>query len=185
MSTAILTNRIKFPSGYRKVSQVSPYTPWNGFVSGQNSPGVSQFGATYTFTVASVPADLSTIQMVGPDGKGYTFQFVYNASVQTLGIKIPLPASGASTAAQVATAFLGVVNQASALDVLGNRIVFPWSAQQTGAAVIALNWNVAGVGNSSGVLPGTISLVVTQGGFGQAATVPGGAGFVGAFLPGS
>ena len=185
MSTTVLTSQYKFPPGYRRIVANAPYLPFNGFISGANSPAASQFGATYEYTVASVPGDLSQMALTGPDGKTYTFQFVYNTSVQNAGIKVPLPASGGSTAAQVAIQLLSVVQQAFAFDFAGNKIVFPWAATQTGAAKVALNWTIAGRGNATSALPAQISQVITQGGFGLGQSAPALVGPMGAFLPGS
>lgn len=186
MTTTVVTNRIKFPPGYAKLGgQVSPYKPWNGFISGYNSPAVVQNGATYTFTVASVPADLSHLTFIGPDGKSYDFQFVYNASVQTGGIKVPLPNSGSSTAAQVATALFTVMNAQSSLDFTGKTVVFPWKMVLTGPAIVQTNWTIVGDGNASGSVPAGITEAIAQGGISiSAAVTPAQTGFVGAFLPG-
>src|SRR3954471_5033666 len=99
MGVPIATNRYSRPLGYRGYANGSfgagsTYIPFNGFISSGN-PGVSILGPAQQLTVTAVVPDLSTLTLVDPNGKGTVFQFVYNASVQTTGIKVPLPLSGA------------------------------------------------------------------------------------------
>lgn len=135
--------RYPFPAGYRTYSQPSGYKPWNN-AANSASPARTLLGATQLYNIASVPADLSTFVLNAPNGQSYTFQFVYNASVQTLGIKIPLPLSGASTAAQVQTAIAGVLVLAGGTTIGGTFVSFPWTYATTGAAQFRINWTVAG-----------------------------------------
>jgi len=172
MSATVITNRPKLPAGYRVYSAVAiiQYNPFNGAKSAFN-PGLSQFGATQDISVSAVPADLSLLVINGPDGKAYTFQFVYNASVWSAGIKVPLPNSGASTAAQVSAALTAVMNATFGTSFGGVTVPFPWTAAQTAAAVTTLSWTIAGSPGAP-TLPAGIGNVNTQGGFGRSAVVP-------------
>ena len=189
MATSVITNRYHFPPGYRRVAQNDVpgkyYSPYNGFFSAPGlNPTQNQFGAEMVITAAGVPADLSLMTVRAPNGREYVFQFVYNASVQNAGIKIPLPNSGASTAAQVSAAILAVLAAGSGTP-FGSSIAltFPWVATASSATANKVSFNVAGA-SVAGTYPANISEgSVVQGGFGQAVSNPGRSGFIGAFLP--
>ncbi len=144
MASSIVTNRLTLPFSYKTGVLSGPlvkYLPFNG---GGNSPGTIRLGGTQSFTIGSVPADLSTFILNAPNGQSYTFQFVYNASVQTLGIKIPLPLSGASTAAQVRAAIMGIMSLSGAFDINGVFRSFPWVALSLLTTSFEIDWRVAG-----------------------------------------
>jgi hypothetical protein len=188
MGVPLKTNRYAFPFGYRiGVPQPSSYVPWNGYLNGYNSPQADILGPVLQFVTSAAPADLSTMTVTGYDGKVYLFQFVYNASVQTLGIKIPLPASGASTAAQVMTAIVGVLSQGSGVTIGGQTVYFPWNFQTINATTSRLNWNVPGVPGATASPAGVAITVIAS--FNTptltARTAVAKAGFIGAFLPGA
>lgn len=172
MASAITRNKYAFPKGYTAVKGPTTYKPWNGS-SIAASPARALLGATQIYNIASVPADLSTFILNAPNGQSYTFQFVYNASVQTTGIKIPLPNSGSSTAAQVQTAMLGVLGAAGGTPLSGSFVGYPWLYQQTGAAQFTINWKVAGATVAATGTQATITAgAVTQQTFGTQAVVP-------------
>ena len=171
--SAIARNSYGFPPGYRQYTAPARYKPWNGSL-GSPSPARQRLGATQIYNVGSVPADLSTFILNSPDGRSFTFQFVYNASVQSTGIKIPLPLSGGSTAAQVQTAILGVLSQAGGIPFGGSFISFPWTYLQTGAAQFQIQWKVAGASQLATGTQITITAgAVVQQTFGLSTVVPG------------
>jgi hypothetical protein len=146
MPSRILTNRYRFPQGYRSgVFNPAQYLPWNGFNSGNNSPGAFMLGAVLDLIATGVPTDLQTLQFTDPrTGFVYVFQFVYAAGVWNQGIKIPLPNSGSSTAAQVITAVAGVLGLASGVTFAGDTVSFPWAPQQVNSTTYRLNFLVPG-----------------------------------------
>jgi hypothetical protein len=185
MPVAITRNSYRFPRGYAKSRFPTTYIPWNGAVNSP-SPGRSRLGATQVFNIASVPADLSTFILNTPDGRSFTFQFVYNASVQTLGIKIPLPLSGASTAAQVQTAMAAVLGAGSGTPIGGSPVVFPWVYNITGAAQFRIDWSVGGTAVASSGTQATITAgAVVASVFSVQAPAPGRFGHNNAWLHGT
>lgn len=186
MPIQILSNRYPFPLGYRRAVFASTYVPWNGFVSGNNSPQSAILGATLQIVTSGAPTDLSTLQIIGADGKLYVFQFVYNGTVQTLGIKIPLPASGASTAAQVMTQIASVLSLSGGFPITGPAVVYPWSYQSINATTSRLNASLSGFMGPS-VAPANVAVTTISGNttFGLTSGIcPARVGSVGAFLPG-
>jgi hypothetical protein len=144
------------------------YRPWNNSPVA-TAPTIEQLGAVAVLTATATPADLSTISLT-INGIVYQFQFVYNTSVQTLGIKVPLPNSGVSTNAQVNTALLAVVSLAGGTDIVTGEKTFPWVAGQTGSAqtTISLTTNNPITASSfavnvTGVLTaGTVGVIGSQ-----------------------
>ncbi len=173
-----------FPTGYAGAKYTSPFTPWNGSLNGF-SPARKLRGGSQVLAIASVPADLSTLILNAPNGQSFLFQFVYNASVQTLGIKVPLPLSGASTAAQVTTALNTVLAAIGGTPLAGSFIGFPWQAIQGDATHVTINWTqggalVAPTGTQATItVSGTVVAAFVLG-----AIVPAKTGPVYAFLPG-
>ena len=162
------------PAGYSYPAAVAnlAYKPWNGSLISP-SPARQRVGATQTYSVASVPADLSTFILNAPNGQSYTFQFVYNASVQTLGIKIPLPLSGASTAAQVRAQIASILGLSGGIPIGGSFISFPWAYLTTDATHFQIQWNVAGTVNAATGTQATITQSATVASFfGLAAVLP-------------
>ncbi len=182
MAANIITNRYGFPPGYR-TAVFKPYSVWNGFVGSLNGPGATFQGAVISITASAAPADLSLLDITGPDGKLYTFQFVYAASALTHGIKIPLPASGASTAAQVMTAINGVVGLASGVDFGGATVIYPWVRQGVSAVVSLLNFTSGGPVTSFSAPAGIGIAAVSQGGFTSIGVAPAKVGRGFGFLP--
>ncbi len=188
----VASNRYKFPAGYANAKYPTatnphntPYNPWNG--ASLPSPGLSKRGASQQLAIASVPADLSTLIVTAPNGAQYKFQFVYNASVQNSpgSIAVPLPASGASTAAQVTTALTAVLQLAPATTLEGVKVFFPWQAISGDATHVTLNYTVDGAGNALGGTQVTITQsFLSPAVFTLGPTVPGKAGQVFAVLPG-
>lgn len=182
MSAPIKSNHMVSP--YPNAKYANPgllaYKQWNGWFSG---PETVRLGATQIYNVGSVPADLSTFILNTPDGRAITFQFVYNASVQTQGIKIALPLSGASTAAQVNTAILAAMAPAVATAFGGVAVPLPFNAVQTGAAQFRIDWKVGGTINLATGTQATITAGATAlSSIGLSQAVPGRAGKVNAFL---
>lgn len=182
MSAPIKVNHYKSP--YPNAAYANPgllaYKQWNGWFSG---PETVRLGATQIYNVASVPADLSTFILNTPDGRAVTFQFVYNASVQTQGIKIALPLSGASTAAQVNTAILAAMSVAVATAFGGVAVPLPFNAVQTGAAQFRIDWKVGGTTNVATGTQATITAgAVVQSTIGLAQAVPARCGKIGTFM---
>lgn len=193
MSAAIVNNRLKFPPGYRQMAYPTRYKPYNGFLSAARPDSIA-VAVAQLFNIASVPADLSTFILHAPNGIGgggntgfFSFQFVYNASVQTTGIKIPLPLSGATTAAQVQTAIKAVLSQAFGTPLVGGGFALPWIYNQTGAAAFRIDWTVPGpvvpaTGTQATITPGaTFAAFLSVGN----SVVPGRYGKNHAFLPGT
>jgi hypothetical protein len=174
-----------FPAGYVGAKYSAPYVPWNGSLFAA-SPARRLRGASQILAVASVPADLSTLIITAPNGEAFTFQFVYNASVQTLGIKVPLPASGGSTAAQVTTALATVLASIPAFNIGSTTpVYFPWVAIQGDATHVTLNYTVAGALTAIGGTQVTISVSASApSAFVIGTTAPGLVGPIGAFLHG-
>ncbi len=171
-----------FPTGYSKYA--SPYTPWSGSVSAF-SPARKLRGGSQILAIASVPADLSTLILNSPNGQSFTFQFVYNASVQTLGIKVPLPASGGSTAAQVTTALAAVLGLNGGIPLSGSFVGFPWQAISGDATHVTINWTQSG----ALVAPSGTQATITVSGtvvpaFVLGTIVPAKSGFMGTFMSG-
>ncbi len=185
MVASLVTNQYKFPKGYRQLPAVVSYKPNNGFLPSA-SPARSDFGASQEFTIAAVPADLAQVTLFPPSGQfgQISFQFVYNGSVWANGVKIPLPASGGSTAAQVTTAWLAVLQQASGLTFQGVNVPFQWVAQQTGSNKITVSYITAGPITSTSV-PANITQVSSPGGFSLGVVVPSKFGQVSSFAPGT
>lgn len=184
MVAPLASNRYSCPKGYRQYPGPR-YIPWNSFVS-PGSPGLIILGAVQQLNISAVPPDLSTLTLVAPDGSGGTiFQLVYNASVWGTGIKVPLPASGASTAAQTATQLLSILSQKSGVDFNGVTHFYPWVASAVSATQIAISWTVAGA-NRAPELPANILSVNTSAQSYSAgnAIVPGIQGKTFSFLPG-
>ena len=180
----ISRNRIRLPVGYRSGSS-SLRSSIPGYALPKVGPGRNILGATQNFTVASVPADLSTLIVNAPDGKAYTFQFVYNTSVQTLGIKIPLPLSGASTAAQVATAVLGVVGLSGGTPISGPAVIYPWVTATPVSAHFELDYTVNGAAGAPTGTQATITVVTTAPNLnGSTSVLPGMFGKAFTLLPG-
>ncbi len=144
-------------------------------------------GASQTLAVASVPADLSTLILTAPNGQAYRFQFVYNASVQTLGIKVPLPASGASTAAQVNTALQAVLNAGQALDFsTGLLVTLPWAASIVASASTEVDYTIPGAPGAIGGTQATITNPTSAAqSIGVGPIVPARIGPVSALMPGA
>lgn len=187
MSIPVISNRYSFPLGYRHVGTPVFPAPWNGFLSGTNSPQATILGAVLQIVTSAAPADLSTFSFGGPDGKQYLFQFVYNASVQTLGIKIPLPLSGASTAAQVMTQIAGVLSLPTGVIIGGGIAVFPWNFQTINGTTSRINFNYPGPVGSTSVPTGvalTIIAPTSVAALSSTSPVPGKVGPLGAFLQG-
>lgn len=189
---AVASNRYKFPAGYSNAKYPTatnphntPEAPWNGAIL--PSPGLSKRGAAQQLAIASVPADLSTLIVTAPNGAQYKFQFVYNASVQNSpgSIKVPLPNSGASTAAQVTTALTAVLQLNPALTLEGAQVFFPWQAISGDATHVTLNYTVDGAAVAIGGTQATITVSFTSdAAFTLGATVPGKFGEAYAYLPG-
>lgn len=149
MATPIKTNLYKFPAGYRN--------PFNGSTSTSSlakspyssyGPAAVTLGRSITFSVTGspgAPADHALVAITSPAGQVFIFEFLYPASVAAAGhIGIPLATGAASTAAQVATAFLAILAAASVTPVGGLPEVLPWNMTQTGAAQLRINFNQAG-----------------------------------------
>lgn len=183
MSQPIAVNHLKNP--YPKAQYALPgllcYRQYNGYLG--PGPETVRVGATQLYNVGAVPADLSTLILNAPNGQNYAFQFVYNSSVQTTGIKVPLPLSGASTAAQTTTALLNILNGGSGTPFGGSLVTFPFLAPQTGAAQFRIDWRMNGLAVAATGTQGTIipSTVIASS-LGSVASVPGSAGRVFAFL---
>lgn len=179
----IVSNRLSLPPGYAKYASV--YTPWNGYSNGINSPAAVIIGSILDISASGAPADLSsfTIHNPGASEESYQFQFVYNGSVQTQGIGIPLPNSGASTAAQVITAIATVMNQVSGTDIDNNVIPFPWTIDQVTATELRVEWKVNGNSTSFAFPTGITITTESQPSFSVGSLVPGSLGKLGAALP--
>lgn len=176
MSATVVTNRYGLPRGYSHWTFPGKYVPFSGSSSSPSPARVKQ-GKTQTFTVNAVPADLSTFILVSPNGAFYTFQFVYNGSIPTVGITVPLPAGGASTAAQVQTAIAGVLGLTGGTPVGGSFTSFPWSYTTVSAAVFRINWAQDGTGGGNGGTQATItSSAITAAFFTLVAIAPGASG---------
>lgn len=178
MPAPIVTNQYRRPgqgtntnvaSGYRFYGQfggsISRYRINNGFFSG-SGPQAVFLGATMIITVGTTPADLSTLIITAPNGKVFTFQFQYTVGGNPLFIKIPLPAGGASTTAQVITQMLLIMGNALAGVPLGFT-GFPWNLTQTAANAIRINYTVAGTataitGTTTGVELVSSSLITSS-----------------------
>lgn len=182
----LTTNRLSPPPGYRKpYASAAVFSVWNGAPG--LSPASQLLGARQTLTVSAVPADLTTMTLSGPDGVNYLFQFVYNASTQTQGIKIPLPLSGASTPAQVQAAISAVIGQASAFTFGGVKVTFPWFASVLSATAAEVDWTIAGPIVSTATPAGITAATVYQfspTGYRRVVPFPAMAGPVAGFLPG-
>ncbi len=181
MPDAIITNRLKFPPGYFRPAP--KYSVFSGALANYG-PQAALVGDVTDVATTAAPADLSSITLNGPNGVQYEFQFVYNASVQTRGIKVPLPASGGSTAAQVTAQLLSVLGAKSGVDINGVTFVYPWRAAQTASNIVSLNWTFNGRITSTSS-PSGITLTTTAGTRSSNAVVPGSVGFLGALLPGA
>lgn len=177
----IVKNGYGFPRGYKtpyfNPGAFSPqfYVPWNGSLISA-SPARRLIGASQTFNIASVPADLSTFILNGPNGKAFPFQFVYNGSVPGAGsITIPLPASGGSTATQVQTQIASILGLAGGSPVGGGPFLsFPWTYITVNATHFQINWNVAGTVNAITGTQATITQSATSASvFGINPVVPG------------
>lgn len=179
MAVSIKTNTYKRPFNFFALT--------NGIIGYTKNYLKVILGATQTLSVASVPADLSTLILNAPNGRAYTFQFVYNASVQTLGIKVPLPAGGASTAAQVNTALQAVLNSGQALDITSGLLTtLPFSATITAAAATEVDYNVPGApGAISGTQATITNSISTAQSISSAPIVPARIGPVAALMPGA
>jgi len=164
---ALIRRNYGLPPGYSNAKYAAPttYKPWNGSLSA-SSPARARGGASQTFSVASVPADLSTLILTTPTGRVLTFQFVYAGSVQTAGtIKIPLPASGASTAAQVTTQILSVFNAGSGIPLGGVSTPFQFIIGTTTATTFVLLWTVSGPTTALGGTQATVTITATAAAF--------------------
>jgi hypothetical protein len=161
MSGLIITsNDYRLPTGY----QSGVLNKYRSSVAGYSilrTQNRAVLGATQILNVASVPADLSTLILNPPSGPSLTFQFVYNASVQTLGIKVPLPASGGSTAAQVTTALLAVLQVGSGTPLAGTLTRFPFVALTNTATRIEIKWLVNGTAQAITGTQATITVFAT------------------------
>lgn len=161
MAQPIITNRYKLPPGYsapRTLFGTFYQTPWNGFLSGYNSPGAVIFGEVDLLQFLLMPNDGDVFSLVGPNGVLYEFQFI-DASVWITGIKIDI--SGTTSPDEVITRMLQVMQEPSALDVDGNRVYFHWVASEAGLGVLALEWNVAG-SVTNPLFPSSIIFLVTN-----------------------
>ncbi len=182
---ALVIKPYGFPTGYNNAKYPPPFRPWNGAF--YPSPARQVQGASQELVIASVPADLSTLIITAPNGAQYIFQFVYNASVQNApgSIKVPLPASGASTAAQVTTALTAVLQSVMPLNLAGQPVLLPWVAISGLPTHVTLNYTVPGLVSAIGGTQVTITQFATAPQtFVLANTVPGKCGFNGAFLHG-
>jgi hypothetical protein len=154
-----------FPAGYRRQASPSRYVPWNGSLKSP-SPARGLNGASQVFSVASVPADLSTFIINIPNGRSITFQFVYAGSVQTPGtIKIPLPASGGSTAAQVATQIGTVFSLGSGTPLGGSPTVFQFTYGAQTATTFGISYTVNGAAIAPGGTQATVTVISTVAAF--------------------
>ncbi len=164
---ALIKRPYGLPAGYSNARYSAPtkYLPWNGSLK-TASPARAQGGASQTYNVASVPADLSTLIVTTPTGRVLTFQFLYAGSVLGAGnIGIPLPASGASTAAQVTTQILSVFNAGSATPLGGVLTPFTFIIGTTTATTFVLLWTVAGTPVAIGGTQATVTITATAAGF--------------------
>lgn len=144
MAQPVITNRYKLPPGYsapRSLFGTFYQIPWNGFLSGYNSPGAVIFGEVDFLQILLMPNDGDLFSFTGPNGVLYEFQFI-DASTWTTGIKIDI--SGLVSPDEVITRMLQVIQEPSALDVTGNRVFFHWVATDAGGGTLALEWNIAG-----------------------------------------
>lgn len=187
MPAPINSNQYKFPLGYRQgILRPSSYSPWNGFVNGNNSPQAIVLGATLQIVTSAAPANLSTLRLVGANGNLYTFQFVYAASTNTLGIQILLPASGASSAAQVLVQIASVLSLPGGTPFGESPVVYPWTYQPINATTARLNANIGGNFYPNVAPSGVnVTIIAISSTVGLSAGIsPGRLGPVGAFLPG-
>ena len=182
MAIELVNNRIKFPKGYFKYPFVKGY---DGIY--QNlSPVKAVLGATLTFTLAAAPANHATEAFTAPNGNVFTFEILYPAALATAGnIGVPLASGAGSSAAQVATALLAVMNAGSVTPQGGVPTVLPWNMTQTGAAQLRVNFNVGGnsVGASGAVVASTDAIAAQS--FSYNHVVPGRFGRNYAILPGT
>lgn len=193
MGIPVSNNRYSFPSGYRGYVAFSggAYAPWNGYNNGANTPSSSIIGAVLQFLTTGVPTDSQTLTFIGPDGKLYSFQFLYNATGESnpLAITVRLTASGSSTAAQVMTALLAILALPQAITQGGVLVKFPWTSQAVNATTSRLNFNQNG-NVSASVTPANMTVTtiaqptIGQTGISPAKSVCAIAGRTGAFLPG-
>jgi hypothetical protein len=167
MAASVISNRPSLPFGYRRGVLGLPLTKYLPFNGGGNSPGTIRTGTTQAYAIGSVPADLSTFILNAPNGQSFTFQFVYNASSPSTGITIPLPLSGASTAAQVRAAMAAVLGASGSNNFGGGFQSFPWVFLPLLTANFEIDWKVAGTavaatGTQATITPGAVVAQSTQ-----------------------
>jgi hypothetical protein len=193
MGVPIANNRYPFPSGYRGYVAFSPsvYVPWNGYENGANTPSSSIIGAVLQVVASGAPTDKQSLIIIGADGLPYQFQFLYAGTPgdQPTAFEVPLPNSGASTAAQVIAALLAVVSLAEGTDQNGDIRQFNWVAQPINATTLRLNSTMNGTTSPSLDPANMVTTSVAQQTFGQTGVSPAksvcaGVGGMGAFLPG-
>ncbi len=193
MGLPISNNRYPFPFGYRGYVAFSggAYIPWNGYNNGSNAPNNTVLGAVVQIVTSGVPTDTQSLSITGPDGKVYQFQFLYAATAGTVpgAITVRLPASGASTAAQVMTALLAILSLTQATTQGGTVIPFPWSAQTINATTTRINWLINGAVGAF-LIPANMAVtiaaqpIIGQSGTSASRSICASAGKIRAFLPG-
>lgn len=194
MAVPIKSNQYKFPAGYRGYVAFlggGAYVPWNGYNNGVNSPNAAILGAVVQFVATGVPTDLQVMTIFGPDGKAYKFQFLYNGTAGNTpdAISVPLPNSGASTAAQVMTALTTILNTPAPFNQANVPVPLPWVAQTINSTTTRINLTIPGNVTST-VAPANITITVPsqqsvgKTGIGAAMAMPASLGKAGAFLPG-
>jgi len=164
MSAAITRNRYKLPPGYHRWTAPGKYAPYSGS-SAVPSPARVKNGASQLYTIASVPADLSTFILNPPNGQaGYKFQFIYTpGTADLLTIPILLAAGGASTAAQVQTAMAAVLGAIGGTPLTQAFEYFPWKYATVAAAQFRIDWTidgtaVAATGTQATITPGAVTV---------------------------
>ena len=148
---AILDNQYRLPYGsvsLQKYNQQASlvYIPFNGWRPHQYAPNNNRSTRTIMIlTIASVPADLSTLILSGPDEVAYKFQFVRAGSVATVGFPIAVPAGG-GTVAQTQAAIVAAINAGAGVqtDVLGVTRYFPFTAAPSGGTVVNVTTTIPG-----------------------------------------
>ncbi len=190
MATPILNNNIKYPYGLPYLTRgnlavvLSKYSQYHTY-----GPSAVTLGPSLTFTVTGspgAPANHALVTVTAPNGAVFIFEFLYPAAVASAGnIGVPLATGAGSTAAQVATAFLAILNAGTVTPVGGSAEKLPWNMTQTGAAQLRINFNVAG---PDGQLEGPEGIATdsqTDQAFATNPVVPARFGKCYAFLPGA